>query len=186
MQAWLLGKPKAPTPEKRKKTLIWVRGPPKTGQDTDPATQPLLPTPRNLVLPLLMCLYLCSLPGGGTAIDFLLLAQSHGCEDVEGFCCFNLSDHSASIHKQLQWMQGHTQKIKMQADPFGEWLEGLFGELEPWLKQMLKTLIVGLAIFLAIMLCLPCFVQLLKACLRNFIEEISHQQYAYQRIQEQL
>ncbi len=99
--------------------------------------------------------------------DFLLLAQSHGCEDVEGFCCFNLSDHSASIHKQLQWMQGHTQKIKMQADPFGEWLEGLFGELEPWLKQMLKTLIVGLAIFLAIMLCLPCFVQLLKACLRK-------------------
>ena len=120
------------------------------------------------------------------AIDFLLLAQSHGCEDVEGFCCFNLSDHSASIHKQLQWMQGHTQKIKMQADPFGEWLEGLFGELEPWLKQMLKTLIVGLAIFLAIMLCLPCFVQLLKACLRNFIEEISRQQYVYQRIQEQL
>lgn len=124
--------------------------------------------------------------GGGTAIDFLLLAQSHGCEDVEGFCCFNLSDHSASIHKQLQWMQGHTQKIKVQADPFGEWLEGLFGELEPWLKQMLKTLIVGLAIFLAIMLCLPCFVQLLKACLRNFIEEISRQQYVYQRIQEQL
>jgi len=35
------------------------------------------------------------------AIDFLLLAQGHGCEDFEGMCCMNLSDHSKSIHKQL-------------------------------------------------------------------------------------
>ena len=61
------------------------------------------------------------------AIDFLLLAQGHGCEDVEGMCCSNLSDHSVSIHKQLQWMQEHTQKIKEESDPFGGWLDGLFG-----------------------------------------------------------
>lgn len=36
------------------------------------------------------------------AVDFLLLAHGHGCEDFEGLCCMNLSDHSASIHKQLQ------------------------------------------------------------------------------------
>ncbi|KFV85337.1 hypothetical protein N308_00585, partial [Struthio camelus australis] len=36
------------------------------------------------------------------AIDFLLLAQGHGCEDFEGMCCMNLSDHSESIHHQLQ------------------------------------------------------------------------------------
>lgn len=46
------------------------------------------------------------------AIDFLLLAEGHGCEDVEGMCCFNFSDHSVSIHKQLQWMQEHMRKIK--------------------------------------------------------------------------
>ena len=62
------------------------------------------------------------------AIDFLLLAQGHGCEDINGLCCFNLSDHSVSIHKQLQWMQEHIQKIKEESDPFGGWLDGLFGE----------------------------------------------------------
>ncbi|KFO75413.1 hypothetical protein N303_05250, partial [Cuculus canorus] len=36
------------------------------------------------------------------AIDFLLLAQGHGCEDFEGLCCMNLSDHSKSVFKQLQ------------------------------------------------------------------------------------
>lgn len=36
------------------------------------------------------------------AIDFLLLAQGHGCEEFEGMCCMNLSDHSCSIHKKIQ------------------------------------------------------------------------------------
>ncbi|KFQ28120.1 hypothetical protein N332_05924, partial [Mesitornis unicolor] len=36
------------------------------------------------------------------AIDFLLLAQGHGCEDFEG-THMNLSDHSESIHKSI-WM----------------------------------------------------------------------------------
>ncbi|KFQ39966.1 hypothetical protein N332_06220, partial [Mesitornis unicolor] len=36
------------------------------------------------------------------AIDFLLLAQEqHGCDEFEGMCCMNLSDHSVSIHKKL-------------------------------------------------------------------------------------
>ena len=35
------------------------------------------------------------------AIDFLLLAQGHGCQDFEGMCCFNMSHHSDSVHKQL-------------------------------------------------------------------------------------
>ncbi|KFP83769.1 hypothetical protein N310_08082, partial [Acanthisitta chloris] len=32
------------------------------------------------------------------AIDFMLLAQGHGCEDFEGMCCMNLSDHSESLY----------------------------------------------------------------------------------------
>ncbi|KAM4722863.1 uncharacterized protein WCC33_009038 [Rhinophrynus dorsalis] len=30
------------------------------------------------------------------AIDYLLLKHNHGCEEFEGMCCFNLSDHSKS------------------------------------------------------------------------------------------
>ncbi|KFQ21248.1 hypothetical protein N332_10841, partial [Mesitornis unicolor] len=39
------------------------------------------------------------------ALDFLLLAQEHGCEGgcegFKGMCCMNLSDHSESIHKSI-------------------------------------------------------------------------------------
>ncbi|KFO55699.1 hypothetical protein N302_15749, partial [Corvus brachyrhynchos] len=53
------------------------------------------------------------------AIDFLLLAQGHRCgKDVEGMCCFNLSDHSQSIHSQLPWLTEHTKKLTVQDSPF--------------------------------------------------------------------
>ena len=35
-------------------------------------------------------------------IDFLLLAHGRGCEELERLCCINLSEHSVSIHNQLQ------------------------------------------------------------------------------------
>ncbi|KFQ69902.1 hypothetical protein N335_06643, partial [Phaethon lepturus] len=35
------------------------------------------------------------------AIDFLLLAQGHGCEEFEGMCCMNLTDTSRSVTQQL-------------------------------------------------------------------------------------
>ncbi|KFO61794.1 hypothetical protein N302_12097, partial [Corvus brachyrhynchos] len=35
------------------------------------------------------------------AVDFLLLAQGHGCDNFNGMCCMNLSDHSESIHKTI-------------------------------------------------------------------------------------
>ncbi|KFO59750.1 hypothetical protein N302_06028, partial [Corvus brachyrhynchos] len=56
------------------------------------------------------------------AIDFLLLAQGHGCQEFEGMCCFNLSDHSTSIHKQLQWLREHNQKLTVESNPFDQWL----------------------------------------------------------------
>ncbi|KFP07588.1 hypothetical protein N300_14733, partial [Calypte anna] len=56
------------------------------------------------------------------AIDFLLLAQGHGCKDFEGMCCMNLSDHSQSIHADLEYLKQHTQKIQSQVDPFHDWL----------------------------------------------------------------
>ncbi|KAF4792704.1 hypothetical protein TURU_119048 [Turdus rufiventris] len=39
------------------------------------------------------------------AIDFLLLAHGHGCQDLEGMCCFNLSSCSTSIHANIQKLQ---------------------------------------------------------------------------------
>ncbi|KFZ58372.1 hypothetical protein N338_12806, partial [Podiceps cristatus] len=59
------------------------------------------------------------------AIDFLLLAQGRGCEDVDGMCCFNLSDHSSSIHKQLQWLRDHPKKVTVDYNPFDDWLKSL-------------------------------------------------------------
>ncbi|KFV60939.1 hypothetical protein N307_02090, partial [Dryobates pubescens] len=46
------------------------------------------------------------------AIDFLLLAQGHGCEDVDGMCCFNLSDHGELVHAKLDWLEKHSVKIQ--------------------------------------------------------------------------
>jgi len=120
------------------------------------------------------------------AIDFLLLAQGHGCEDVEGMCCFNLSDHSTSIHKQLQWLQEHTQKIKEESDPFGNWLSGLFGGVGSWLKQLLKALAVGFAILVCILICLPCFVGCLQNCLQRMMDKTFDYRIEYHRLCEKL
>ncbi|KFP35095.1 hypothetical protein N324_06781, partial [Chlamydotis macqueenii] len=39
------------------------------------------------------------------AIDFLLLAQGHGCQGFEGLYCMNLSDHSGSIHASIDQLK---------------------------------------------------------------------------------
>ena len=60
----------------------------------------------------------------------------HECEEFEGMCCMNLSDHSISIHKQLSQLQENLNKIGYYTDPFSDWLESLgFG---PWIRQILK------------------------------------------------
>ncbi|KFP89664.1 hypothetical protein N311_00441, partial [Apaloderma vittatum] len=70
------------------------------------------------------------------AIDFLLLAQGHGCEEFDGMCCMNLSDHLQSIHKQLSDLQQQFNKISYNTDPFSEWLNSL--NLRPWLTALIK------------------------------------------------
>ncbi|KFU85534.1 hypothetical protein M959_07693, partial [Chaetura pelagica] len=44
-------------------------------------------------------------------IDFLLLAQGHGCEDFEGVCCMNLSDHSEATHASIQRLKDEVSKL---------------------------------------------------------------------------
>ncbi|KFP64378.1 hypothetical protein N322_05713, partial [Cariama cristata] len=48
------------------------------------------------------------------AIDFLLLVHVHGCQDFDGLCGMNLSDHSQSIHTQLQQLHLLTKQLQVQ------------------------------------------------------------------------
>ncbi|NXK82875.1 ERB1 protein, partial [Amazona guildingii] len=80
------------------------------------------------------------------AIDFLLLAQGHGCKDFEGMCCENLSDHSKSIHKQLTYLKEHSQKIQQDVNPLDDWLRNVFSGwgigtwIQNWIIIALKAL----------------------------------------------
>ncbi|KFQ47225.1 hypothetical protein N333_06238, partial [Nestor notabilis] len=57
------------------------------------------------------------------AIDFLLLAQGHGCEDFEGMCCMNPSHHSESIHASIQQLKKGV--FKLRQDDSWDWLDKL-------------------------------------------------------------
>ncbi|KFZ65549.1 hypothetical protein N338_01504, partial [Podiceps cristatus] len=57
------------------------------------------------------------------AIDFLLLAHGHGCEDIERMCCMNLSDHSESVHKSIQLLKDGVKNL--QVDDGWDWLNRL-------------------------------------------------------------
>ncbi|KFV90554.1 hypothetical protein N326_11819, partial [Eurypyga helias] len=57
------------------------------------------------------------------AIDFLLLAQGHGCEDFEGMCCMNLSDHSEPIHASIRLLKEGVSKLWQ--DDSWDWLDKL-------------------------------------------------------------
>ncbi|KFQ22322.1 hypothetical protein N331_01309, partial [Merops nubicus] len=57
------------------------------------------------------------------AIDFLLLMQGHECEDFEGICCMNLSNHSESIHRSIRLLKDGI--TKLQVSDGWEWLNNL-------------------------------------------------------------
>lgn len=59
------------------------------------------------------------------AIDFLLLAHGHGCEEFEGMCCLNLSSNSQSIHKMLWEMKDQLHQLKEEG---ADWLKNLMDE----------------------------------------------------------
>ncbi|KFW84659.1 hypothetical protein N305_03576, partial [Manacus vitellinus] len=57
------------------------------------------------------------------AIDFLLLAHGHGCQEFEGMCCMNFSDHAQSIHQSINQLKNLVQDIHQS---HSEGLDGLF------------------------------------------------------------
>lgn len=105
------------------------------------------------------------------AIDFLLLAQGHGCDEFEGMCCMNLSDHSVSIHKQLQILNQLTQQLQTDGGLGLEgWLKGL--GISPWLRDIIKSGITILIVVLVAMLLLPCII----SCLQRMVVSMFNSQ----------
>lgn len=96
------------------------------------------------------------------AIDFLLLAHGHGCEDFDGMCCTDLEDKSRSIHEEIKQLIDHSQKIKEDVGLFG--LEGLtkWLGLGGWIKGLLQGLLVILIIVVIGLLCLSCALSCIK------------------------
>ncbi|XP_064512513.1 uncharacterized protein LOC135414988 [Pseudopipra pipra] len=93
------------------------------------------------------------------AIDFLLLAQGHGCQDFEGMCCMNLSDHSESVHASIQKLKALTQQLHVHDEwnLFGDWKWGW-----PWLRKVL----IGLSIVGCIITCILCMIPCILTCVR--------------------
>lgn len=120
------------------------------------------------------------------AIDFLLLAQGHGCQDVEGMCCFNLSDHSESIHKALQAMKEHTERIQVEDDPIGDWFKRTFGEWGGWLAKGVKTLLFALLVIVCLLAIIPCIIKCFQDCLSRTMYQFMDERIRYHRIREQL
>ncbi|XP_032926106.1 uncharacterized protein LOC117001738 [Catharus ustulatus] len=102
------------------------------------------------------------------AIDFLLLAHGHGCQDFEGMCCMNLSDHSVSIHAQLTKLATLTSHLQEDTG-FGlnDWLRSL--GLGPWLTSFLQHLIIIGIVLFAFILIVPCFCACLRQALNRMI-----------------
>ncbi|KFZ50675.1 hypothetical protein N338_03313, partial [Podiceps cristatus] len=54
---------------------------------------------------------------------FLLLAHGYGCEDIEGMCCMNLSNHSELVYKSIHLLKDGVKNL--QVDNGWDWLNGL-------------------------------------------------------------
>ena len=105
------------------------------------------------------------------ALDYLLLVYGHGCEDFLGLCCMNLSDHSVSIHQQLQNLRDLANQITTQ-DP--SWLDNLFDgwSFAPWLKELCKIGLLILVIILMLIVIVPCILQCTRQLMTKAVTSI--------------
>lgn len=96
-----------------------------------------------------------------TAIDFLLLAHGHSCEEYEGLCCFNLSTHGESIQKKIKAIEGAVQEFKKEKpaewsdNPFKNW--GLPRWAASILNRLMWVIIISLIALLAFFAVLKSF-----------------------------
>ncbi|KAL9869560.1 syncytin-A-like [Geothlypis trichas] len=99
------------------------------------------------------------------AIDFLLLAHGHGCEDFEGMCCFNLSSRSESIHANIQKLNDLVKDLKVERIP--DWVNELFGRwgLTGWAASLVKGMLLILLVIVIVLAMFSCLVH----CFRRTI-----------------
>ena len=95
------------------------------------------------------------------AINFLLLAHGHGCQDFEGMCCFNLSSRSTSIHANIQKLHELVKDAKKETTP--DWVHDLFSQwgLMAWAASLVKG-ILWILIVVVVLVMFACFVQCFK------------------------
>lgn len=91
------------------------------------------------------------------AIDFQLLPHEHWCEDFDQVCCINLSDHSNSVHAQLQELWTLTQQL-VEDSSWNMFAGGTWGW--NWLKKGLVLLCALSSRFLCIICCTSSLVSL--------------------------
>lgn len=102
------------------------------------------------------------------AIDFLLLAQGHGCEEFEGMCFMNLSDNSQMVF--LKKMNELSDKLTTSSLELQAWLKGL--GITGWLMGLVKGVLILLIAFVAVIVVVPCLLQCLQKMINHSIRTI--------------
>ncbi|XP_078506306.1 uncharacterized protein LOC144764037 [Lissotriton helveticus] len=103
-------------------------------------------------------------------VDYLLLKHNHGCEDFDGLCCFNLSDHSTSIHVHINALKDLVKGVTQDVDQ--GWWDWLFGWLPNFgqLRYILGVIIVIICVFISLCCCIQCIPNLFSLfCPRSMV-----------------
>ncbi|KAF6109617.1 hypothetical protein HJG60_010870 [Phyllostomus discolor] len=95
------------------------------------------------------------------AVDYLLLRHNHGCEELKGLCCFNLTDGSQLIEHKVKQVNDLVSNTKQRGGSFGIDLPKL--SWLPSITSLQEAFIVFiLVIFFSIIAC--CCIQCASLC----------------------
>ncbi|XP_064272577.1 uncharacterized protein LOC135298693 isoform X1 [Passer domesticus] len=105
------------------------------------------------------------------AIDYLLLAHGHGCKEFEGMCCMNLSDHSRSIHENIEKIE---ESVKKLGEITGSWIEDMakFFDLSPLGKEILKIGFQILVILIVLLIVIPCILLCVRGVMSRVVKRV--------------
>lgn len=94
------------------------------------------------------------------AIDFLLMQSHFGCEKFQGLCCFNLTDNSKEVDKQLDSLNDLVNEVKQRE---GSIIDSIWEAFTSWLPDVswVKHVFVYILGFIVIAIMFCCFVQCL-------------------------
>ncbi|TRZ08498.1 hypothetical protein HGM15179_018610 [Zosterops borbonicus] len=104
------------------------------------------------------------------AIDFLLLAQGHGCEEFKGMCCMNLSDHSRSIYGQLKQLKNNMGEIVVTNILFDNWISSL--GFAGWIKDLIRFEILVFIVIIIMLVVVPCVLKCVQKAISHAIDSV--------------